>query len=76
MPYSKTSDLSDKIKHILPSHAQEIYMKAFNQAWQEYKDPNKRMKDKNLEETAHSIAWSAVKKKYHKGEDGHWRQNK
>lgn len=38
MPYSKASELPDSVKHVLPSHAQHIYMKSFNSAWDEYKE--------------------------------------
>jgi cation transport regulator len=34
MPYNKISELPDSVKNALPKHAQEIYMAAFNNAWQ------------------------------------------
>lgn len=73
MPYDKNSDLPDSIKDNLPSHAQEIYREAFNSAWDEYKDPDKRRGDADREETAHKVAWSAVKHEYEK-KDGEWRK--
>lgn len=72
MPYGKTSELPDSVKHVLPAHAQEIYKEAFNSAFEEYKDQSKRRGDADLEETAHKVAWSAVKKTYHKGSDDKW----
>lgn len=69
MPYSKNSELPDNVKDNLPSHAQEIYRKAFNSAWDEYKDPDDRRGDDSREEVAHKVAWSAVKKEYHKDGD-------
>ncbi|AZL16269.1 ChaB family protein [Rickettsiales endosymbiont of Stachyamoeba lipophora] len=73
MPYSTIADLPDNIKNNLPQHAQEIYLKSFNNAWEEYKDPSKRKTDESREEIAHKVAWSAVKKKYHKVGD-HWEE--
>ncbi len=73
MPYPKRSDLPDSVKDNLPAHAQEIYMETFNSAWDEYKDPDDRRGDASREETAHRVAWAAVKKKYEKdGESGNW----
>ena len=53
----------------LPAHAQDIYREAFNHAWQEYASPEERRGDASREETAHKVAWSAVKKKYEKTGD-------
>lgn len=75
MPYLKQNDLPDGVKDNLPAHAREIYMEAFNSAWDEYKDPDDRRGDATREETAHRVAWAAVKKKYAKdGESGKWRE--
>ena len=64
MPYKTASDLPESVKHVLPKHAQEIYRAAYNNAWKEYKDPQKRKTDASREETAHKVAWAAVEKKY------------
>jgi len=72
MPYNKLSDLPDQVKDVLPAHGQEIYQAAYNNAWEEYKDPKDRKGDKTREETAHSVAWAAVKKVYHKNSSGKW----
>lgn len=71
MPYASLADLPEQVKNNLPGHAQEIYQKAFNNAWDEYKDPHDRRDDASREETAHKVAWSAVKQTYHK-ENGEW----
>lgn len=63
MPYDKKKDLPESVRHSLPAHAEDIYMEAFNSAWEQY--------DKD-EERAHRVAWGAVKKKYHKNKDGDW----
>jgi cation transport regulator len=71
VPYRSLTDLPDSVTGVLPRHAQEIYQEAFNAAWDQYEDPAKR-RDGDREETAHKVAWAAVKKKYEKG-DGRWR---
>lgn len=71
MPYDRKSDLPDGVRNNLPAHAQEIYRKAFNSAWEEYRNPEDRRGDADREETAHRVAWAAVKQEYHK-EDGEW----
>lgn len=63
MPYRTRSELPDSVKDNLPPHAQGIYKEAFNSAWEEYEHDESR---------AHRVAWGAVKKSYHKGEDGKW----
>jgi cation transport regulator len=69
MPYKSTADLPDSVRDNLPKHAQEIYQEAFNSAWDEYKGRG----PEGREETAHKVAWSAVKKKYRKNEEsGKW----
>lgn len=76
MPYNNLSDLPDSVKNVLPHHGQEIYKEAFNSAFEEYKDANKRQGDSDREETAHKVAWSAVKQKYQKGSDEKWHPSK
>lgn len=75
MPYERNNDLPDSVVKNLPSHAQDIYRKAFNSAWDEYSNPEDRRGDDSREKTAHQIAWSAVKKKYHK-EGDRWVRDK
>ncbi len=72
MPYKTVQELPDLVKDHLPEHAQEIYKEAFNSAWEEYKDPGERRDNASREETAHRVAWSAVKKDYEKGDNGRW----
>lgn len=72
MPYNNNSELPDSVKGNLPEHAQDIYRKAFNSAWDEYKDPSERRGDASREETAHKVAWSAVKNEYEKDSSGNW----
>jgi cation transport regulator len=69
MPYNHLNDLPEQVTNNLPKHAQEIYMEAYNSAWDQYADPNKRRGEESREETAHKVAWSAVKKQYEKKGD-------
>ena len=39
MPYADISDLPASVRSHLPTHAQEIYLAAFNNAWEEYAEP-------------------------------------
>ncbi len=71
MPYSSKSDLPDSVKDNLPFHAQDIYKEAYNSAFKEYRNAEDRKGDATREETAHKVAWSAVKEVYHKV-DGKW----
>ena len=59
MPYETLKDLPDEIK-ALPKHAQEIWMAAFNAAFEQYEGD---------EEKASGTAWAAVKQKYRKEGD-------
>ena len=72
MPYDTIKELPNSVRDNLPKHAQEIYKEAFNSAWDEYDDPSKRRGDASREETAHRVAWSAVKDEYEKNDDGDW----
>ena len=75
MPYNSLDELPDSVRDNLPNHAQEIYMKAFNNAWDEYADPKERRGDASREETAHKVAWAAVKNVYKKDEEsGEWKK--
>lgn len=72
MPYDNRNELPDAVKNALPDKAQQIYLDAFNSAWQDYKDPDDRDGDDSREEVAHKVAWSAVKQRYRKNDAGDW----
>lgn len=73
MPYQSLKDLPDSVRDNLPKHAQEIYISAFNSAWEQYDKPEERRGDATREETAHRVAWAAVKQSYEKDEkSGQW----
>ena len=69
MPYKTNADLPDSVKNVLPTHAQDIYRAAFNNAWEEYKDADKRYAGDSQEDVARKVAWAAVKKVYEKTGD-------
>lgn len=58
MPYTQNEDLPPSVRHHLPVHAQDIYRKAFNNAYAAHTG------DIDQEEIAHRIAWAAVKRSY------------
>ncbi len=73
MPYQTNQELPEGVKNHLPKQAQDIYRKAFNHAYEEYQQPDKRREHTEpLEELSHRVAWSAVKKSYVKHRDGNW----
>jgi len=71
MPYERNADLPQSVRDSLPQAAQTIYRKAFNNAWEQYSRAEDRRGDASREETAHRVAWSAVKQSYRKDGD-HW----
>lgn len=72
MPYQNKTDLPDSVRDNLPAHAQDIYKEAFNSAWDHYKESDDRNGNQSREETAHAVAWSAVKQKYEKNDNDNW----
>ena len=58
MPYRTNDDLPVSVQRHLPSHAQDIYRKAFNHSFAAH------VGDPRQEEAAHRIAWAAVKRSY------------
>ena len=72
MPYKSTRDLPESVRDNLPEHAQDIFKEAFNSAWDEYADPDKRRGRESQEEVSFKVAWAAVKNEYEKGDDDKW----
>lgn len=62
MPYKTVSELPDSVKG-LPVHAKDIYLNAFNSAFKQYNGD---------EAKSHATAWSVVKDKYKKNDQGEW----
>jgi len=71
MPYERNRDLPRSVRDNLPKEAQTTYRKAFNNAWGEYEDSGRRRGSASREETAHRVAWAAVKRSYEK-RGGRW----
>lgn len=76
MPYNSTRELPDQVTKSLPEHAQHIYIEAYNNAYEEYKNSEERRRNDDRETVAHKVAWAAVKRSYEKGEDNKWRPKK
>jgi cation transport regulator len=76
VPYASIQELPDSVKDNLPKQAQDIYREAYNSAWDQYADPDERRGDESREATAHKVAWSAVKQKYEKNNEGEWVKKK
>ena len=66
MPYQRNADLPRSVTEALPRAAQTIYRKAYNSAWNQYAEAKKRRGGASREETAHRVAWAAVKQSYQK----------
>ena len=76
MPYASINELPEGVRSVLPDHAQAIYKEAFNSAFEQYDESGERRGDASQEETAHKVAWSAVKKAgYKKGDDNNWHRS-
>ncbi len=69
MPYSHIEDLPNAMKKNLPTGAMEVYLSAYNQAW----NTSARAKDQRTStlagKIAHRKAWEAVRDKYRKQGD-------
>ncbi len=75
MPYyDNLKDLPERVRSNLPEHAQHIFVEAFNNAWEQYKEPEKRRggQKQSREEVAFKVAWAAVEEEYKKDESGKW----
>lgn len=68
MAYPSLGDLPAPVRRVLPKHAQEIFLEAFNSAWENYGHDEGR---------AFRIAWTAVKREYTKDtRTGKWKRKK
>lgn len=76
MPYQTRNDLPKPVQRALRDvpHAQDVYKEAYNSAYQTYAEPTDRRAGYDQEETAHAVAWQAVKQSYSKTSDGEWRK--
>ncbi len=69
MPYQRNADLPKAVRDNLPQAAKTMYRKAYNNAWKHYGEAKKRRGSASREETAHRVAWAAVKESYKKQGD-------
>ena len=67
LPYGSVKELPGPVQQALPAHAQEIFLKAVNNAWEQYKEPKVRRDPKESREAvAFKVAWKAVEHVYEK----------
>lgn len=62
MKYETTKDLSPTIRDVLPEDAQQLYLDAYNRAWEEY-DQDTAI-GQSRETLAHQQGWMAVRHEY------------
>jgi|AntRauTorckE6833_2_1112554.scaffolds.fasta_scaffold00029_69 cation transport regulator len=74
MPYDSIQELPEKVRSVLPEHAQNIYKEVYNSAHAQYTYPEDHAADASREETAARVAWSTDKEKYEKNDDGTWHE--
>jgi cation transport regulator len=71
MEYESIQDLPETLRDILPDRAQEIYLEAFQEAWDDYEDWQGGEMDRHS--VAHERAMVEVKKEYVEDEEtGVW----
>ncbi len=64
MPYKELHELPPAVQEHLPHHAEEIYLAAYNSAYERYDGD---------ESQAHRVAWAAVEMQYAKNpQTGEW----
>ena len=76
MPYRNAADLPEAARKHLLKHAQQIYLKAYNSAWEQIRDPKRRRDKTSREATAQRVAWAAVERACCNDADGTWRKRK
>lgn len=72
MLYARNIDLPENVLKRLPQPAQETYRKAFNNAWNNYRQTGTGDAIESLEDLAHFVAWAAVEQNFHKTPRGQW----
>jgi cation transport regulator len=50
MPHDRNADLPKSVRDSLPKDAQTIYRKAFNNAWEQYRQPDRPRAGSSREE--------------------------
>jgi cation transport regulator len=62
MKYERTKDLPATITQVLPDNAQQAYLEAYNQAWDDY--DQETMGDLSRHSIAHRQAWEIVERTF------------
>jgi len=77
MPYKTLGDLPKSVRESLPRQAQQIFLRAYNNAWKQYDQPGERRAEATRDGTAARVAWGAVKRRYVKDEGtGKWKEKR
>ncbi len=77
MRYQSIEQLPQSVRDELPTGAQEIYLRVYNSAWDNYENAKNYTGEESREETATQVAWEAVKKQYEKAnEDARWEEKR
>lgn len=74
MYYQNLSDLPQDVQETLPEAGQQLYMGAFNDAWQRY-DPESDSSEASKHDVVHREAWAIVEEAYVR-EGNRWVQRK
>ena len=69
MIYKRVSDLPVEIAQSLPTGADYIYLREYRLAWDNIAEDTDELR---RHETAHRVAWSAVRRKYELDDKGKW----
>jgi cation transport regulator len=71
MSYQSRDELPETIRDILPPEVQDVYIDAYNTAWDVYEDSSTQTLDR--ESVAHRVAWDAVNREFvHNTQRGIW----
>jgi len=71
MKYENKSDLPETLRDILPEEAQDIYLEAYKDAWEDHQE--EQAGDLSRASVAHQQGWAAVKREFVQNEEtGEW----
>jgi cation transport regulator len=68
MPYTSITELPASVRHVLPTKAQHLFLKVFNEAWTKHRD----LPIKEREVVCFKIAWAIIKRSFEKNRIGLW----
>jgi cation transport regulator len=67
MTYESKEELPDTIRDVLPEQAQELYVEAYNEAWEAYDE--RWSSELGREGVANREAWASVKQEFVQNEE-------